>query len=314
METPEANPSVDEQSTPGRRSNSRHRVQRTLLVFLVVPYLGITILAILCQRMLIYRPEVAGSLAVQSLGLPENRCRDVLIETQDGDRLRGWLLQAQSHSRQSHRSLIIYFPGNAGHRYYRWRNLQEFVKAGFDVLIFDYRGFGDSTGSPSELRLTADARAIWDFAEQQLDYSPRRTVVFGESLGGAVALSLWTDQRTAFRGPAALLLNATFTSMTDTVRWHYPFFPFQLGLRDTWNSLPRIRRVRCPITIFHGTEDQIVPIEHGRMLASFAGNANLIEVSGGSHNSFPVGSVRRVLERLRLQLKHADVVKPTGAG
>lgn len=312
----QSRPDQNSVETPVLR-RSYQRPLRMVVMYIVVPYIAVVLIMATFQRRLMYQPSVARNPPATASTWDRERIHDVQLQTPDGTVLNGWLMSAQaepSHQPQPSDSedepaplsatsrntpLVIYFPGNAGNRFRRVQDLFEFAACGFDVLIFDYRGYGDSTGSPSEPALTSDARLVWNFASQQLEYPPERIVIFGESLGGAVALSLWSAENSSPPQPAALILNATFTSMADTVAWHYPWFPFRYLLLDPWPSIQRISSVSSPIIIFHGSADQIVPIEHGRKLASEATNAELIEIPDGEHNDIPMNRLRIVLRQLQ---------------
>ena len=284
----------------------RKRVGRFVWIYLCVPYLSVTLIFALFQRRLLYHPTVAGSLTVSQLRLGDDFAKDVEIESTDGHVLHGWLIRSRLAGVTTGAApLVIYFPGNAGNRYERIDDLREVAATGFDVLVFDYRGFGDSTGSPSEWALTSDARQVWDFACEDLHYHPRQIVVFGESLGGAVALSLWSAGATEMPRPAAVILNSTFASMPDVVAWHYPWFPFRYLLLDRWRSVDRISHVESPIIVFHGTADEMVPLSEGQKLTSHAAHARLIEVSGGEHNNIPMRQLRGELEGI-----HAAIHAP----
>lgn len=285
------------------------RMVRAMWLYVGLPYLAVTLIFFALQRQLIYHPSVAADLSVAACRLPADAVQDVRLEAQDGVTLKGWLLRAQGQNQSGTSPLVLYFPGNAGHRLERLSDLQEFAAAGWDVLIFDYRSYGDSGGSPSESALAADARQIWQFAQKELQYQPNRIVVFGESLGGAVALSLWRDLDTP--QPAALLLNSTFTSLPEVVAWHYPWFPFRWLLWDRWSSAERIARVTVPVVVFHGTDDEFVPFAHGQRLASLAAKGRFVKVEGGVHNSIPLGQIRRELEQLFSLRADVEQVAPT---
>ena len=281
---------------------------RGVLLFAVVPYAAIVLLFVVFQRSLIYRPTVSSSLTAEECGIPDAAV-DVRLQTKDGKTLNGWLLKAKgTRSRKIKHPLVIYFPGNAGHRLARMVDLEEYAALDFDVLIFDYRGYGDSAGSPSQPALESDAKQIWEFVHDKLGYDASHIVVFGESLGGAVALSLWSaDVGDANRpNPAAVILNSTFYSMSDMASWHYPWFPFRIALRDRWPSFERIRRVTSPVIIFHGTEDRLIPFKQGQQLASQATNGRLISIQGGTHNLIPVDQIGRELEQIRGQIGLRD--------
>jgi len=266
----------------------------------VIPYLTVTLLFASFQRRLTYRPTAAANLSVSALELDPQRYRDVEITTPDNATLRGWLINTERPPANDRSvPLVIYFPGNAENRHHRIFDLREITTAGFDLLIFDYRSYGDSTGSPSESALTADARLIWNYATEVLGTPADRIVLFGESLGGAVVLSLWTENIETPPHPAAIILSSTFASMSKTVGWHYPYFPFRYLLLDRWPSIDRISRVQTPITIFHGTSDDIVPFAQAEQLAAAGpSSTNLIKISGGTHNDIPKDQLRTTLEHI----------------
>lgn len=281
----------------------RHRIRRWICLYAILPYAAVVIIFVVFQRNLMYRPTVADSLSISELAANDQFGRDLQLETADGSVLRGWLINANNQHRQNAdlAPLVIYFPGNSLNRSERISDLHEVAAQGFDVLIFDYRGFGDSTGSPSEDALTADALQIWTYARGELGREESQIVLFGESIGGAVALSLWADAEGTppdSPQPAAIILNSTFSSMPETVVWHYPLFPFQFLLLDRWPSIDRIPNVNAPVVIFHGSNDEMVPVQQGRALARAARQANFIEISDGTHNEIPMMQLRAELKSL----------------
>lgn len=290
----------DSKTSENPRSFFR-KLRRGFAIYVLIPYLSVTVIFAVFQRKLIYRPTVSDDLSLQAVGENAESGRDVELQTPDGETLRGWLLSAQQQTGEpdSRNPLVVYFPGNSLNRYERIADLKEVTRCGCDVLIFDYRGFGDSTGSPSETGLTADARLIWKYATEDLEYDERTIVIFGESIGGAVALSLWTDENSHPPQPAALILNSTFTSLPETVAWHYPYFPFQYLLLDRWPSVERVSRVRSPIRIFHGSNDQFVPVAHAEQLADAAPEARFRKIFGAGHNDVPIYQLREELEAVR---------------
>ncbi len=286
------------------------------MIYVCIPYFVVIALAFCFQRSLMYHPAPAADLSVEMIGpiSQESDGKDVQIETPDGDLLQGWhVRRARSEDVSDPAPLLIYFPGNAGNRSHRVHDVREFCAAGFDVLFFDYRGFGGSTGSPSEAKLTADARLVWKYARETLRYEEHCIVLFGESLGGAVVLSLWGTEPSNHPHPAAVVLNSTFAYMPDVVQWHYPHFPLRYLVLDRWPSGDRIARVQCPITLFHGTSDEIVPVSQSHVLVSKAANARLIELPGVTHNNVPMGSLRTQLERIALQVAENSVTQQAAA-
>jgi pimeloyl-ACP methyl ester carboxylesterase len=295
----------------------RQRLKRTVFICAVVPYLTITLLAFLFQRQLMYQPTRATSLDVQTTGLSPEQIKDVSISVSDDVTLRGWhLLGRKRTPNQSEfaaaddgvfpsaveqapekRCLVIYFPGNAQNRLLRLADLKEIQSCGADVLIFDYRGFGDSSGSPREADMEADARAVWNFAQIELGFKDDQIILFGESLGGAVALSLWSSGTDPAPTPKALILNSTFASMPRMAAVTYPYFPFRWMVIDQWPSFERIARVTCPIVQFHGDSDELVPLTEAEFLRSCAHTSVEFQIiRDGTHNGLPTLPLRRVLK------------------
>lgn len=303
MDTEEPNPASS------RRTRSlRQRVGRASVLYILVPYFAVTIIFAVFQRRLMYQPTVADRLSITDSGLGADFGIDVELTTADGYTLRGWLINGRSLHEQDRGNapLVLYFPGNSLNRSERINELREVAARGFDVLIFDYRGFGDSTGSPTESTLSADAMLVWQYARNTLGYDERRIVVFGESIGGAVALSMWSTTNSRPPQPATLILNSTFSSMPQTVEWHYPLFPFRFLLLDRWPSIERIGRVHAPIIVFHGTDDKIVPVAHAHALADASSTARLIEIPGGAHNEIPMLQLRTELDGIMATLQKSD--------
>jgi pimeloyl-ACP methyl ester carboxylesterase len=295
------------------KRTGRQRLARAILIYVLVPYLSVTLIFTLLQRKLMYRPTKAVSLKVADLRLDPSQISDVQIRTADGTTLNGWLLLPPTSStdvpgkptgEQEKQSLtellVIYFPGDAQNRSLRRDDLEEIARCGFRVLIFDYRGYGDSSGSPSETGIAADAREIWKFAHEELNFRDEQIVLFGESLGGAVTLSLWSQESGIYPQPQAVLLSSTFASMPRTVACNYPWFLFQYLVLDQWRSMDRVSRVKAPLRIFHGTSDKLIPIAEARCLAFASGDiSRLTEIPGGEHNDIPMHLLRQELRRIR---------------
>lgn len=298
---------ADKPGIPGQPQTWQRRIARGVVLYAATPYLTVIVIFAVFQRQLMYRPTVASSLSVAALGRPADFAIDVELTSTDDTRLRGWLVYSDGQQRDDGggNPLVLYFPGNSLNRLERIQDLREVSSRGFDVLIFDYRGFGDSEGSPSESRLSDDALRIWKYACEDLGYDESRIIIFGESLGGAVALSLWSEANSSPPQPAALILSSTFASMQKTVAWHYPLFPFQWLLLDRWPSIERIGRVQTPIIVFHGTADDMIPIEQGRKLAQASSRSEFISIPGGGHNEVPVSLLCAKLESLHASLPKA---------
>jgi fermentation-respiration switch protein FrsA (DUF1100 family) len=228
---------------------------------------------------LLYFPERGLWETPAAAGLP---FEDLEIETEDGERLHGWLLRAQG----SLLGQILLCHGNAGNIGDRVAHASLLVGAGFDVALFDYRGYGRSTGKPSEEGTYEDARAVLRTL-LRAGSDPASLIVLGESLGGAVALQLALESP-----PRGLILQSAFTSVRDVARRHYPFIP-TIAVPDAYPSLRRIPGLRTPLLVIHGDRDPIVPVSHGRALFEAAPEPKRLEVFPGlGHNDLLLAGER----------------------
>lgn len=132
---------------------------------------------------------------------------------------------------------------------------------GWGMVLFDYRGYGGSEGTPSEAGLYLDSRAVSQWLATRREIDPGKVIYYGQSLGCAVALEL-----AAQHPPAGIILEAPFTRLRDLAAEHYPWLPISLLLRSRFDNLEKIRMVRCPILIVHGRHDEIVPFRQGQIL------------------------------------------------
>ncbi|WP_145030198.1 alpha/beta hydrolase [Caulifigura coniformis] len=273
------------------------------MIYVALPYLFVTAIFVLFQRSLIFRPSRSAPLPAASAELDPHSAEDVEVSADDGVVLHGWLIRSfRNHERaEDHRWLMIDFPGNSGHRYERRSDLREIADLGLDVLIVDYRGYAENQGAPTEERLAADARAVWQAAIDRYRYAPSQIVVFGESLGGAVATRLAAEL--GDDAPAALILASTFNSLADVASWTYPAFPFGILLWDHFDSETRIAGVRCSVIVIHGADDEFVPVELGQRLFDAAPELSAKgvtkrweKVAGMGHNDVPLHVLRKSLE------------------
>lgn len=197
------------------------------------------------------------------------------LATEDGQRLHAWWIPGQPPA-LGH---LLFCHGNAGNIGDRVLNAALLSAAGFDVLLFDYRGYGQSGGSPDERGTYRDARAALAALRHRPGLDPERIFYLGESLGGAVALKLAVESP-----PRGLILQSTFMSVRQAARHHYPFIPSAL-IPDAYPSLRQIARLRAPLLVLHGDRDDIVPLAHGQALLDAARVPKRLRVFAGlGHN------------------------------
>jgi hypothetical protein len=201
---------------------------------------------------------------------------ELAIETEDGERLDAWWVRARAGSASAH---VLLCHGNAGNVGDRVMHAALLSAAGFDVLLFDYRGYGRSSGRPCELGTYRDAHAARLALLARSEVDPARVLYLGESLGGAVALELALEYP-----PAGLVLMSTFTSVRDMARRHYPILPSGV-VPDAYPSLRRVRQLRAPLLVLHGDRDEIVPLFHAEELFDAAPEPKQLHViEGVGHN------------------------------
>lgn len=246
--------------------------ERTLriVVVVIVVVVAITAAAWFFQNRLIYLPYgMAGGPAEAGLAGAE----EVQFLTDDGLQLRGWYVPPATDATGT---AVLALPGNAGNRSFRAPLARALSDQGMDVLLVDYRGYAGNPGQPSEAGLMSDARAAHAYLSARGGVD--RIVVFGESLGAAVAVGL--ARETEVHG---VVLRSPFTALADVGRVHYPFLPVRLLLRDRYDVVGAVGDVAAPIVVVAGEADTIIPPEQSRAVAEAAG-AELIMVPSADHN------------------------------
>jgi hypothetical protein len=222
---------------------------------------------------LIYFPEAAIAQTPAEAGMPY---RELAFESADGQRLYGWWITTRHSSPAGD---ILFCHGNGGNIGDRLIDAQLLTGAGFNLLLFDYRGYGRSTGRPDEEGTYRDALAAKDALLSQPECDPRGLVYLGESLGGAIALEL--ALRTPPRG---LILQSTFTSVRAMAHLHYRVIPSAL-VPDAYPSIRRIGELRAPLLVLHGDRDEVVPLPQGRELFGAAPEPKRMHVFRGLGHS-----------------------------
>jgi hypothetical protein len=181
-------------------------------------------------------------------------------------------------------AVMLFFHGNAGNITSRYQLIRQFVRTPARVLIIDYRGYGKSEGSPSEQGVYLDAQAAWEYLTTTLSVPPGKIVLFGESLGGAVAIDQALRAQSSGTPCAGLITQSSFTSIPDMAATVMPHIPGFL-LRTKMASIEKIGSIRCPKLFIHSRADEIVPFEMGHRLFSTALDPKqFYEVIGAGHN------------------------------
>jgi hypothetical protein len=190
-------------------------------------------------------------------GLP---AEDDWFEAEDGVRLHGWWIPHPTAW-----GTIVYCHGNNGNITNRIEVFQSLRRLGVNLFAFDYRGYGRSEGVPTEAGLNSDVRAALDHLVARRGESPKSILLFGHSLGGAVAID-----GALHREVAGLVVQSSFTQVRDMARTVYPRVPLHLIARNQFRNIEKVGRLHLPKLFIHGGEDQTVPIDHGRRLFAAA--------------------------------------------
>jgi fermentation-respiration switch protein FrsA (DUF1100 family) len=246
-----------------------------LLWVLPLLYLAMVVWLYLFQERLLFLPGVPDrelSADPATVGLP---FEETTIRTQDAETLHGWWLPADGADLS-----VLFLHGNAGNISHRLDSLALFHRLGVNVLIIDYRGYGRSSGTPSEQGVLRDAEAAWVYLTENKDISPDRIIVFGRSLGGAAAA--WLTSRVDAGG---LILESTFTSVPDAAADVYWWLPVRWLSRLRLDTRHWLGKVHCPVLIVHSRDDEIIPFHHARHLYEAAPPDKRLFALKGDHNS-----------------------------
>jgi fermentation-respiration switch protein FrsA (DUF1100 family) len=226
-----------------------------LILAVVLAYGGLLVLMYVYQRALMYFPDATRTPPTRA-GLPQ--AEEVVLTSSDGEKLIAWHVAPRGE-----KPVVLYFQGNAGALDLRVHRFAWIIAGGNGLVALSYRGYGGSSGSPSEDGLIRDARAAYDFAAAR--YPAKRIVPFGESLGTGVAVALASE-----RAVGGLILDAPFTSAADVGAAAYPFAPVRWMMKDPFRSERRIAQVSAPVLVLHGERDRVVPIRFGARLFAMA--------------------------------------------
>lgn len=240
------------------------------------------------DRLFLYHPtpwEDRDWARLSGLPLEEARFR-----AEDGPHLFGWYVRAP-HSP----AVLLWCHGNAGNIIHRLENLRALYRTGLSVLLFDYRGYGRSEGRPSEQGLYRDAVAAHDYLRAKERVSPERVVLFGRSLGGAVAGEV------ALRRPAAgLILESSFPSVEAVARFHYWGLPAHWLIGADFRLIDRLPHLALPSLVIHGDRDDLIPPALGKaVFDALKDPKSFYLVPGADHNNLPFQGGAAYFTRLR---------------
>lgn len=260
-------------------------LQRYLLPvvrILVLAYIGFAIALYFGQSNLVYMPSQALTETPATIGL---KFEDIQITTKDNVNLNAWFVPAKDND-QIEKGVILFCHGNGGNIGNRVSYLPIFRDLGLSTFLFDYRGYGKSEGKPTEAGTYADVEAAWQYLTQERKIPPQKIIIYGESLGGAIAayIAQLTSQDLK-NNAGGLVLASTFTSISDRASELYPFLPIRWLSRFFYNSIERLPSIKIPVLIIHSTDDEIIPFTHGDRNFQAANQPKKLVKLRGDHNS-----------------------------
>ncbi len=248
----------------------------TVVLVVVLFFASVTVYVALAQSKYIYHPDkiIAATPAIVGLDF-----EDLSLTTEDGETIKAWLVPCVADGRQAERT-VLFCHGNAGDMGDRIDSLQTFNKLGYNTLVFDYRGFGESSGKPTEAGTYIDAQTCWDYLVDERKVLPENIIVFGRSLGGAIACWL-----AANANPGHLVLESTFASAPAMAHEMFPYLPVGLFCRFKYNNVANVSNVHCPVMVAHSKEDRVLPYKQGHSVFVAANEPKqFVEIQGG-HNA-----------------------------
>lgn len=231
------------------------------------------------ERVNLYHPSPEFSVLPRTFRMAGDEVR---LEPEPGVSLHGWFLPAAGGPLADRELVLLLCHGNAGNVSNRVHKANVFHKLGLSVMLFDYRGFGHSTGSPDEQGTYRDGEAAYDYLTTGKGYPAERIVLYGESLGNGIAIEIAHKRRFA-----ALIVDSAFTSIPDMAREVFPWLPVRRWIRNRYDNLAKIGSVAGPILVMHSGEDQVIPFGMGRRLFEAArGPKRFFQMKGGHDEGY----------------------------
>lgn len=265
--------------------NLNKKLQNTLIcigIILIVFYSVILVMMYFKQDSMLYFPEKEIWQSPRDVNL---EYEEIYFKTKDGITISGWYIPSENE-----KGIILFCHGNAGNISHRLDSLKILNSLNLSVLIFDYRGYGKSEGKPNEIGTYLDAEAAWDYLVNFKEKSPERIILFGRSLGAAIAAEVALR-----KNPAGLIIESSFSSVPDIGADFYPWLPVKLISKFKYSTIDKVGLIKCPKLIIHSPEDEIIPFKHGKSLFEKASPPkDFLEIKGGHNEGFLIsGSAYR---------------------
>lgn len=247
------------------------KVLFTVIQYAFIFYLLLILLLYFFQRKMIFIPYQDIVATPSELGLEFD---DVYFKTQDGTNLNGWFIPAKKAE-----YTVLFCHGNGGNISHRLDTISLYNKIPLNVFIFDYRSYGKSSGSISEKGLYDDIAAAWKYLTEEKKIPAEKIIIVGRSLGGSIA-----SHAAAEFSPGGLILESTFTSITEIAQHRLPFVPVSWLLDYKLPTIENLAKVKCPVLIIASPDDTIVPFKYGKKLFAEAPEPKTFLQLTGDHD------------------------------
>jgi fermentation-respiration switch protein FrsA (DUF1100 family) len=265
-----------------------------LVVLALLVALGVVGTRVLQQRLL-YMPDTQRTLPIEA-DLPEVVERELIMA--DGEKIVTWWGKAQPGC-----PTLLYVHGNGGSLVTRSERIRKYMAHGYGIVMMTYRGFGGSTGRPTETANVSDAKEVYE-AVRASGIPARDIVIYGESLGTGVAV-----QVVAEKAVGGVILDAPYTSIVDLATLHYPYLPARWLMTDRYETLRFAARVKAPVLIVHGEADDIIPVAMSRQVAAaLTGPVQVATFAGAGHSDhYLFGSYETIYAWLQAHWPNASI-------
>lgn len=248
---------------------------RMLYWFIIISlslYLIVLTYIYFSQDQLFFHPSTEIQITPSDVNLAYE---DIYITHPDGEKINLWYIPAESDSANT----IIFCHGNAGNISNRMETVMYLNTYNVNIVIFDYRGYGKSGGTPSEENCYQDAIATYDWLSNERKVSSDKIIIFGRSLGGAVAIDLASKRKCK-----ALIVESSFSSSLDIGKLMFPYLPTKYLLKYHFDSMEKIKNINVPLLIAHSQDDDIIPYKLGKRLFEAAKEPKIFLDINGTHN------------------------------
>jgi len=250
------------------------KVSATVISVILVSVIGLNLVYYVQQPRMLFFPTRDMQKTPKDWGLAYE---DVYLDSSNGNRIHGWFMPNSKSNRA-----ILFFHGNGGNISHRGDSLVIFSRLGLNVLIVDYQGYGNSEGRPGEQEFNDDAHAAFRELTEKRGFIKENIVVFGRSLGGAVASRLAAETQ-----PGTVILESTFSSISDMAARFFPLMSKFVVQRYHFNTIEQVRKINSPVLVLHSRSDEIIPFASGEQVYLAANKPKLfVEMTGDHNNGF----------------------------